>query len=222
MFDEVNRIFKSELTNILPGYKPLMINFWSKKPGHGEVEMHQNWSHVDERQYRSYSIWIPLQDSNTQNGTMHLIPFTHRMFASVRGIKTDYFFRDIRASILSKLFLEVRLKKGEYVVFDDAILHFTSPNNSAANRDAVQLVVIPEKAQAKFYYKNDTGIIDEYNADENYYMDIQVSSGESGLPSKSMKERELTDKPVSKLWGTCIMIINRLFRYHGSVLTYGK
>lgn len=216
LFDSVFSIVKDELNGIMPGYKPIMINYWTKKPGNGEVEIHQNWSHIDEAENRSYTIWIPLQNTDHQNGTMHVIPYSHTIFTKPRGLNSsDYLFRALPQSLLYKLHIEIKLKVGEFVVFDDALLHYTSRNRSMANRDAVQLVVVPEKAQAKFYHKNwETGKIDEYNADADFYRNLSVGSASSHVSEKAVKFRELDDTRPNRLVGVIKMLTNRLFLYH--------
>lgn len=222
LFTQVKSIFAKELQLILPDFKPLMINYWTKKPGNGEVEIHQNWSHIDESKNRSYSIWIPLQNCDHQNGTMHVIPYSHLLFKKPRGLNSsDYLFRGIPQNILYKLHIEIKLKVGEFVVFDDALLHYTSANQSNTNRDAVQLVVVPENAQAKFYHKNwETGMIDEYNADDSFYRNLSVGSASSKVAEDAVKYAEIADTKDSRAYGILQMLLNRIFLYHSSSEEY--
>jgi hypothetical protein len=224
LFKGVADIFKEQLQSVLPGYKPLMINYWTKKPGDFAVEIHQNWSHVDESKYRSYSIWIPLQDTDRVNGTMYVIPYSHRLFNKVRALNSrSYLFRQMPKSLVQKMLVEVKLKKGEYIIIDDAILHYTSPNNSSADREAVQLVVIPQNAQGKFYNcGSNNGMIDEYNADETFYRDLNISSAGSSVPSYAVKYREIAEPKEQATGSAFKLLFNRIFRYHNSVEQLGQ
>lgn len=222
LFNSVKSIFSGELQAILPGFKPLMINYWTKKPGNGEVEIHQNWSHIDESKNRSYTIWIPLQNCDHENGTMHVIPYSHLLFKKPRGLNSsDYLFRGLPQSILYKLHIEIKLQFGEFVVFDDALLHYTSANKSYSNRDAVQLVVVPENAQAKFYHKNwETGMIDEYNADDSFYRNLSVGSASSKVSENAVRFKAIPDSTDNRISGILKMLFNRTFVYHASSEEY--
>ena len=60
------------LTKSNPEYVPLCVNVFEKLPNSGNdaVPIHQNPSFVDEPEFKSYSIWIPLQDVDKDNGTV--------------------------------------------------------------------------------------------------------------------------------------------------------
>lgn len=46
------------------------------------------------------------------------------------------------------------MKAGEAVCFDDSLLHYTGPNKTDQPREAIQLVVKPKEAPARFYYRH--------------------------------------------------------------------
>ena len=149
---------------------------------------------------------------------MHVIPYSHQIFSNIRPLNSnDYLFRDAPKKFLQQLHVELKLRKGEYVIFDDALMHYTSSNHSQSNREAIQIVVIPENAQPKFYNNNSSQkAIDEYNADENFYQNLSIGSAASRVPKDAVKISEIPVTAPRTLTGIAKIILNRIFKYHHS------
>ena len=50
-----------------------------------ELHLHQDWNIVDETQYTSYQVWIPVDLSYPGNGGMFVLPGSHRFFQNYRS-----------------------------------------------------------------------------------------------------------------------------------------
>ena len=48
--------------------------------------------------------------------------------------------------------MHVELKKGEAVIFDDGLVHYSSPNRSGSPRISVHAGVVPKEMTPLFYY----------------------------------------------------------------------
>jgi ectoine hydroxylase-related dioxygenase (phytanoyl-CoA dioxygenase family) len=88
VFDIIVKQFEQEYNNVLADYKPIIANFIRKKTDGGEVPLHQNWAFVEETKYTSVSIWCPLVDSTVENGTLQVVPGSHKRFGLQRGTKS--------------------------------------------------------------------------------------------------------------------------------------
>jgi ectoine hydroxylase-related dioxygenase (phytanoyl-CoA dioxygenase family) len=185
-FNDMVNFFQSRLNKILISYDILMANFWEKKPGDSEVIVHQNWTHVDETKHRSYSIWIPLQETNSINGTMQVIPESHKLFTIKRGLNIDHFLKPINQFLKDEFLLPVNLKIGQAIIIDDAIIHYTGPNQSNKNRLAIQLIVKPIGASPLFYFKHKYATnneIEVFDADTDFYINLQLKAGNTLRPA---------------------------------------
>ena len=85
VYDVITEYFKPHVKKWLADYRPIIANYIRKQHQDGEVPLHENWAFVDERKYTSVSIWCPLVDSFEENGTLQVVPGSHKRFGEVRG-----------------------------------------------------------------------------------------------------------------------------------------
>lgn len=183
--NKIIEFFQPKVDSILEGYDILMSNYWEKEPDDGEVMVHQNWTHVDESKFRSYSIWIPLQDTDETNGTMEIVPESQYMFSKLRGLNMEHPcelpFTSISDQIKDEYLQPINLRAGQAIVFDDAIVHYTGPNRSSHPRKAIQMVIKPKKAQGLFYFKHrdsrEVNNVEVFNADTEFYIQLKMITG---------------------------------------------
>ncbi len=146
--------FKEQIEKYLNNYKPIIANYIRKKTDGGEVPLHQNWAFVEERKYTSVSIWCPLVDSTRDNGTLEVVPGSHKRFAEFRGPMIPWELEDIKNDIINKYLVPLDTKAGDAVILDDSIVHYTRPNKTPHLRLAIQLILIPAEVPSKHYHIN--------------------------------------------------------------------
>ena len=177
VFKKITNTLIPRLNEHLDNYKPLIAHYILKKAnGKGIVPLHQNWSLTDEDNFASISLWCPLIDTNLDNGTLQLVPGSHKMFRGPRGNWGSSNFKDANDIILEKYLEPVFLKAGQAVIFDDSILHYSTPNISKDVRLAVQMVVIPNDAKGIYYYKDPHAkddLIEAVEVEAPYFWDFK-------------------------------------------------
>ena len=67
--DDIQAVFKRAIHKHIENGMTLGGIFISKPPNQTEpLQPHQDWSIIDESRFRSFTIWVPLDDVNEENG----------------------------------------------------------------------------------------------------------------------------------------------------------
>lgn len=175
VFKIITDRFDKYVKKYLADYTPIIANFIRKKTNDGEVPLHQNWAFVDERKCTSVSIWCPLVDSNESNGTLQVVPGTHKRYGEFRGPMVPWELENIKHDIIKKHLIPMNLKAGQAVVLDDSIVHYSAINKTDDLRLAIQLILIPSEEKSIHYHMNPqkSGTnIDVLEVDQEFYMNF--------------------------------------------------
>jgi hypothetical protein len=197
VFSIITEIFNKKHKSILQNYKPIIANFIRKKDNGGEVPLHQNWAFVEEMRCTSVSIWCPLTTSNRQNGTLEVVPGSHKRFGKTRGPMILSELSEIENEIIEKHMIPLELKAGDIVILDDSIVHYSSPNKTDELRLAIQLILIPEEENSIHHYYNTTknnGKVEVLEVDHDFYMSFDPWKN----PDDNIKRtKKINHKPKS-------------------------
>ena len=173
VFDIITKSFEKRYGDYLADYKPIIANFIRKKEDGGEVPLHQNWAFANEHECATVSIWCPLVDSNKENGTLEVVPGSHKRFGEVRGpmIKSELF--GIQQEIIDRHMVPLETNAGDCVILDDSIVHYSSPNHTNGLRLAIQLILIPKEVTSIHYHMDlskDRSKVEVLEVDRDFYM----------------------------------------------------
>jgi ectoine hydroxylase-related dioxygenase (phytanoyl-CoA dioxygenase family) len=160
--DDVN--YKQEVNNtiakvvfekaatLLHNYTPLFGNFMIKNPApHAGMDLHADWTYVDETQHTSVAIWVPLIDVNDHNGCFGLIEGSHKVTNMIRGPLIRQSSRN-RDSIWEKKYGKLMpMKAGDAIIYSHRLLHYSHPNKSNVVRPAINLSLVPASAPVIHY-----------------------------------------------------------------------
>lgn len=153
--NEILTIAKPYLDEHLINYKMFMGSFIVKHPDNkSELGVHQDMTLVDESKFTGINIWIPLCDTNEQNGALHVIPKSHRILPTYRAATIPNIY-DRYSNEIKKYMQPVYMKKGQAILFDNSLLHFSPINKSNEKRIACNIFVTHKDAKITICY-NDT------------------------------------------------------------------
>ncbi len=176
--DKIESVFSSNVQSIFNPIKSLGACFLVKQPGaQGEMPIHQDWTVVDEPNFDSVTIWVPLQDVNEQNGAIQVIPGSHRFSNVLRSPSLQDSFKNIQAELRKDLKL-LPMKAGEAFIFSQALLHASPANQSAAPRVAATFGLIDAKAQLMFYHRNEQDKVEQYFVNEDFFQQYNTQIGQ--------------------------------------------
>lgn len=154
VFEIITERFLPKMNVVLDNYKPIIANFIRKKSHEGEVPLHQNWAFADEMKCSTVSIWCPLVDSFKANGTLEVVPGSHKLVGKYRGPMVPWELEGIKQDIIENDLVPLETKAGDCVVLDDSIVHYSAVNTTDELRLAIQLICIPKEEKAIHYHFN--------------------------------------------------------------------
>ena len=149
MFNKLFSTFVPKLDLLLDHYKTFTASYVIKRAGlQNIVPPHQDWSFVDEREFCSATVWVPLMDVNKNNGALGVIPGSHRLLnypcsspSHKPSILSDHAFT------LFPFVEIVDMKAGEALIFDNRLVHALRPTHRYF---ALLLVLASRKKQLSY------------------------------------------------------------------------
>lgn len=172
-YELINSVFIPHLEKVLHQYRIITGNFYIKQPGKGKFEIHQNWMHAPEEKYSTVTIWCPLQDVDRRNGTLEIVPGSHKIVPDVATVNVDYYFKPFEEVLEEKYLQPIVLKAGECMIFDDTLIHYSGQNTSDKPRIAIQIEAIPNEMTPVFYHfdkDNPEKGFEVFEVDANFFM----------------------------------------------------
>lgn len=180
MNEKIKEVCSRALTNTFTNVSALGGTFMAKSKGqYGALHAHQDWNIVDERQYNSYNVWIPLVDVTKENGTIEILPHSHTLLHNIRGLNIPSSYDDVKEQVYQHL-KPLNMKAGEALVYDHRLLHASGINQTNQPRLVIVYGVIPAQAEMRYYYGNGNNI-EVYNCSPDFFFTQNINSGPVGL-----------------------------------------
>tara|TARA_B110000037_G_C17118308_1_gene504713 strand:- start:3137 stop:3988 length:852 start_codon:yes stop_codon:yes gene_type:complete len=189
----LRNIIEPKLNSVAEDFKVVIFTILIKAFGeNSKLDVHQDWSIVDESKYASYSLWIPLIDSTIENGAIQIVEGSHKKFDNIRG-----------GSILSvlntnekftkqmKQMKPIEMKKGELLILNQRAIHYSPANTTNKMRFSAIGTVVPKEAEIFLYYQKDKKNLEVYKMKEDFFFDYDDFILEKGQKPKGEKVGEI-------------------------------
>ena len=207
----VDRIIKEslveKLSRIFLDQKPLYGNFMVKEPGiESDWFVHQDWSYVDENEYDSVAVWVPLTDLTLDNGVICMVPGSHQIKNPVRGPGVTDPYEDVHEEIKKKYHEKVFLKAGEAVIWHHRLVHFSPPNLSNTDRVAATLIYTPADVPVIHFWKDSSHqgtVVNKYAVDSDFFMQYDIVHEPAEVPFLGQSESVFPSIDEEKLRSYC-------------------
>lgn len=154
---------------LLPEFRPCLGSWTVKLPGpSGQVQLHQDWTFVDENLWWSLGFWCALQDIGPDDACLEVLPGSHRIRRGWRGAQQKCPLTPFADRIAGRL-RPVPLKAGEAIVFPPTLIHRSKPLAGEAARVCASLLMLPRKA-ALLYARAQDDCIQLWEVPDDYYV----------------------------------------------------
>ena len=168
-----------------------IANYLVKEPGlNSEVPPHQDWMLVDEPKFRSFNIWVCLDDATYNSGNLKFIPGSHLVSTNTRTLNHPRYF-DSFVNRLEGYFENVLTQAGDCVIFDHAVIHSSRKNRS--NQSRISCVVGGHHKESQLYFiypiENEVTKVKKYTIDAETLLHM----GENYLPKINISNVEIID-----------------------------
>ena len=156
---------------------------YSVKPAspNSELGPHQDFSLVDESRGASLYLWIPLEDVNERNGTLHVVPGSHLFANRIRSQHVPAVFDEV-LPLVRREAMRLDCRAGELIIMVSGVIHFSPPNLSKELRLAAHGIVKPISLPLVFYYADEAtppGHVECYEVDMETYI-RHIAAGRPG------------------------------------------
>ncbi len=175
--DLVRRVFQPKIDEVVVDYRILTSNLYVKQPGVGRFQIHQNWPTTEDLSITTLTVWCPMHDVDVSNGTLRVVPGSHKIVPDVATPQRPPFFAPFEDELIERYLIPIELRGGEALVFDDSLLHWSSENASDSPRRAVQIETVPAEEQAVLYHLDDLGPEPQwelYAVDDDFFVDCSI------------------------------------------------
>ena len=201
MSKEMNRALESSISRHFDNYRFVVGSFVVKWPGvESEVAVHQDWAFVDETRFSSVNIWCPLVDTDERNGTLCVVPGSHRVIPNwFRGsppiLSNHSPFEGLKKEIALRHGIEIPVRAGDAIAYNHSLLHFSQPNGSTEPRIAVAGTVVPREATLLHHFLHETGQVETFEVTEEFLATFEIGKRPQGMKCLGQQAQEI--RPVS-------------------------
>ena len=180
MNNKIKEVFERANVASFINAQTLGGTFMVKTPGkEGKLHPHQDWNIVDEEEWRSFNVWVPLVDVDESNGTIQVQEGSHLIGKTYRGINIPPQWGQLKDGEWEAM-TSIKMKAGEALVYDHRLLHASKENLSEDLRLVVVYGIIPEGAEMRYYYQ-EGNTIGEYSCSPEFFMNGNPAAGPQGL-----------------------------------------
>lgn len=189
----ITAAFTPRAAALLPGYRFCICNFLVKEanqPEEGVVQIHQDPTFVDEDQFASVGIWVPLVDTDMTNGGIAVLPGSHQWNVGPRSFGGWSPYAHLSAQLLEQA-QPLQIRAGSALVFSQKLFHGSPTNRSAATRVSAAALLVPDAARIRCYYA-DPGRPQElevFEVDDLFYTRYPYATRPEGVPRIAVVDR---------------------------------
>lgn len=200
--EHIKRVFAKSYERVFKDYTAFGGSFLFKMPSeNSDLVLHQDWTIVDEQKYVALNCWVPLCDTDFDNGTLMVVPGSHYANFPVHRAPTLDFFFNGNDDLVKERLVPMNAKAGEAVILNQSLIHYSPPNRSGKIRKAITAGVKSKDAPMMFYYYDRAAAkpeLDVYDMPEDFLIMFDDFATDIFLPPKHGKKVKTIDYELPK------------------------
>jgi hypothetical protein len=186
IFEFLKNVFDEHASRYLDNYRAIAGTFVSKKSDPDSVvHLHPDWAFVNEAAFTSLNLWIPLCETDANNGALTVLKGSHKLRQSVRGMGIPSGFKFSR-NVVAKYLTLLPMKPGWILLYDSRLLHSSAANRSGRPRTVASVSLIPSEATPLHYLGTADGVI-ELEVDARFYHHYHLGAAKDADPGRGYR-----------------------------------
>lgn len=183
MNDYIKEVFNRAVEQTFMNHNALGGSYIAKGKGaQGTLQPHQDWNIVDEEEFRSFNVWVPLVDLKDDNGVIKILPESHSWLTTYRSANIPTAYGNLNDILWQKM-QPLYMKKGEALIYDHRLLHASGENSSDEIRLAAVFGIIPYKSSMRYYHKAGENTVEVFESNPEFFLYGNIFEGPKGLKS---------------------------------------
>jgi hypothetical protein len=176
MNEKIKSVFAKSIDEYFVNCEALGGSFVVKSKAQVErLHPHQDWNIVDETQYRSFNIWVPLVDLTEENGAIRVLPGSHLWGMNYRGPNIPESNPDKIEDIWNDM-QTLMMNAGEALIYDHRLYHASYANQTDGLRLATVFGIKPTEAEM-YYYFGEGDKVGVYKSSVDFFMEGNIQQG---------------------------------------------
>ncbi len=151
------------------------MHLFKKHGKKGILNPHQDSSLTDEVKYHSYFLWYPINGAGHDDGTIEIIPYSHKLQIPQRSLNIHWTLSEYENK-LWELMQKISVKQGQAVVINSKTIHGSGINKKKTVRVASNIFLKPKEAPFLHYFANlpNDEQIEIFEVDEQFYSNKNI------------------------------------------------
>jgi phytanoyl-CoA hydroxylase len=124
-----------QILEALIGEEPLAIqsSYYFKPPGTKGLGFHQDNSHIGVQPDTSYAMWVSIDQTDSENGSLLFVPGTHKLDLTASEVvpgSSNAYGSELQRKPAGYASIQIQTSPGDVVIFNGNMYHGSSRNNT--------------------------------------------------------------------------------------------
>jgi ectoine hydroxylase-related dioxygenase (phytanoyl-CoA dioxygenase family) len=183
--NKIREIWFESYERLFFNYQPFAESFLAKGKTDEQLMLHQDWNYTEEEKHFSATVWCPLADTNTENGTLFVLPGSHHFFQTFRS-GTLPSSRIAADQALEPYVVPVNVKAGEAVIFQQGLFHGSYRNRTKDVRVVAASIILEENKPATYYHQVNSDEVEIYEMKDDVFFEEIADLSAMKKPKKGV------------------------------------